>query len=219
MEQQKLFCGIDISSETIDVCIQLEDGRFDSETLPNNKAGFDQLLKRCTGNYHFVMESTGVYQLPLCFYLHEKNQWFSVVNALQIKRYIQMHLERNKSDKKDARYICLYGIDQQPPQYENPDSLYFECRALNNAIHTLTNEITAFKNKIHALQKLNLENKLILKTYKNIVQNLQAEMKKLDKELNGKLNLFAARGGAPCAEHYGCGQARNSTVNHRHSGL
>ena len=187
MLTEKLSCGIDISSETIDVCFQTSDGKFHSEVLSNDKKGFEKLLHLCSPSHHFVMESTGVYQLPLCFFLHSKKQSYSVVNALQIKRYIQMHLERNKSDKKDARYICQYGIDHQPPQYEMPDSAYFECRSLNNAIHTLTSEITAFKNKIHAQKKLDMNNKIILKTYKNIVQNLQSEMKKLEEELDEKL--------------------------------
>lgn len=91
------------------------------------------------------MESTGVYQLPFCFFLESKKARYSVVNALQIKRYIQMKLERNKSDKKDAFHICMYGVEHAPACYEMPSQLYFDCRALNNAIETITTEITSLK--------------------------------------------------------------------------
>jgi transposase len=187
MNQQTLFCGIDISNETIDICCQKADGSFDNQSLSNNKQGYAQLLALCGTHYQFVMESTGIYHLPLCFYLHQKQRSFSVVNALQIKRYIQMHLERNKSDKKDARYICQYGIDQHPEPYEMPDTLYFECRALNKGIQSISNEITLFKNKIHALERLNLDSKVVVKSYKNIVKQLQGELQKMEAELAKKL--------------------------------
>jgi transposase len=70
-------------------------------------------------NYHFVMEATGVYFIRLAFYLHEQGCRLSVVNAISIKRYIQMHLERNKSDKKDSGWICRFAIEQRPDFWEN----------------------------------------------------------------------------------------------------
>ncbi len=190
MRKETLCCGIDISNETIDVCIQKGDGTFHLDTFSNCRKGFVQLLKMCGSSYHFVMESTGVYHLPLCFYLHEKRCEFSVVNALQIKRYIQMHLERNKSDRKDARHICQYGIERRPECYEMPDNLYFECKAVNNAIQTLTVEITAFTNKVHSLKKLNLKDKTVLKTYCSIIKGLKKQLKKLEEELQRKLSQW-----------------------------
>jgi transposase len=187
MKDFKKYCGIDISSETIDVCIQNNDNTKTSMKFANSKEGFKELW-RCTGHeYHFVMESTGVYHLPIAFYLHGKNAAYSVVNAIQIKRYIQMNLEGNKSDKKDAIYICNYGIDQNPEQYKMPDQLYFECKALNNAIEGITNEITVFKNKIHSLNKLNLKDKVVTKTFTKIVKELQTQLQNLEVVLNEKL--------------------------------
>ena len=188
MEPQKLYCGIDISSESIDVCIQQKDHKFIEETLPNTILGFKKLLHLTnTSKYHYVMESTGVYHMPLCFYLEEKQKEYSVVNALQIKRYIQMHLERNKTDKKDAKHICHYGIERNPERYQMPDTLYFESRSINNAIETITQEITLFTNKIHSIKKLNLDNKVVLKTYQKLVKELKIELEKLEKELQQKL--------------------------------
>jgi transposase len=183
----KLYCGIDISNETIDICYQNEDQIFINDKLKNDTDGFKQLWKLLGKRYHFVMETTGVYHLPLCFYLHSKNANYSVVPALQIKRFIQMNLERNKSDKKDAQYICKYGMSQNPEQYEMPDQLYFECKALNNAIEGVTQEITVFKNKLHAIKKLNLKDKTVAKVYQNLIIELQLQLKKLEDQLNKKL--------------------------------
>lgn len=142
------------------------------------------------GRLSIVMEHTGVYQLPLCFFLASKKCAYSVVNALQIKRYIQMHLERNKTDKKDARHICQYGIDRNPECYQMPDQLYFECKALNNAIETMTQETTSFKNKIFAQGKLKIDNRAVLKAYNSILKEMGKELKKLELELVEKLNSW-----------------------------
>ena len=124
MTNQILYCGIDISADSFDICYLQPGGELVFGKLPNTTAGFKELLNLCSGNYHFVMEATGSFHLPLCFHLHEKKCCYSVVNALQIKRYIQMHLERSKTDKKDARHICMYGIERKPVQYKMPDQPY-----------------------------------------------------------------------------------------------
>jgi transposase len=101
-----------------------------------------------------------------------------------------MHIERNKTDKKDAKHICQYGMERNPTPYQMPEELYFECRAINNAIETITQEITSFTNKIHSIKKLNLDNKIALKSYQNIIKSLKIELEKLDKELNQKLIIW-----------------------------
>ena len=184
------YCGIDISAETFDICLQTIDRNFIHHQLSNNANGFKQLLKICQGNYHFVMETTGHFHLPLCFFLHEHNCNYSVVNALQIKRYIQMNLERSKTDKKDAKHICMYGIERNPEQYEMPCNQYFECKQLNNAIEGVNREITSFTNKIYAIEKLKIDNTAVIKSYKSIIKNLKAELKKLETALDKKLKAW-----------------------------
>jgi transposase len=110
----------------------------------NNIAGFKKIIEHTGTQYHFVMEATGVYYIRLAFYLNEQGCVQSVVNALAIKRYIQMHLERNKSDKKDAMWICKFGIDQNPPYWQMPDNAYFESKQLYNTIREYTEQIKRF---------------------------------------------------------------------------
>jgi transposase len=190
MKVTTLYCGIDMSSTTFDICVQTTTGELEHHQLTNNTNGFKSLIKLCKSKYHFVMESTGAFHLPLCFYLHEKKCRYSVVNALQIKRYIQMHLERNKTDKKDAMHICMYGIERNPEQYQMPCEQYFECKSLNNAIETLTQEIVSFSNKLFALKQLKINNHAVQKSYQTIVKDLRQELKKLEQELEHKLKAW-----------------------------
>lgn len=114
MKNEKPCCGIDVSQNTLDVAYQNNLGEIFHIKVANNNKGFHTIWEHTGVNYHFVMEATGVYYVSLAFFLHAKEAAISVVNALSIKRYIQMHLERNKSDKKDAQWICRYGIEQTP---------------------------------------------------------------------------------------------------------
>lgn len=189
-EVKKMYCGIDVSGDMLDVCYQLADGSVQWCKCENATTGFKKIWELTGSAYHFVMEATGVYQLLFSFFLESKKASYSVVNALQIKRYIQMKLERNKSDKKDAFHICMYGVEHTPSPYQMPSPLYFECRALNNAIETITTEITCFKNKLHALSRLPIDSKVIVTGYKKILKDLQAELKKLEAELYKKLEAW-----------------------------
>ena len=186
----KLYCGLDVSGDTLDVCYQRADGSFEWAKEPNSLEGFKQIWKLTGKLFHFVMEATGIYQLPFCFFLEGKKAQYSVLNALQVKRYMQMKLERNKTDKKDAYHICMYGIEHNLSIYQMPNRLYFECRALNNAIETITKEITSFKNKLHALSRLDIDTKVIWAAYQKMLKDLQAELKKLEAELYRKLEAW-----------------------------
>jgi len=124
MEAKKLCCGIDVSHATLDVCYQNNLGELFHLQVGNNNKGFEKILEHTGIGYHFVMEATGVYYIRLAFYLHSRGCALSVANAIAIKRYIQMHLERNKTDKKDAGWICRYAVEQQPAYWQMPDSAY-----------------------------------------------------------------------------------------------
>jgi transposase len=190
MLDQALYCGIDMSADSFDICVLRPDGDFVWHNLPNTTLGFKQLLKLASNQHHFVMEATGAFHLPLCFFLHQKKCTYSVVNALQVKRYIQMNLERSKTDRKDAYHICMYGIERKPQQYQMPDQQYFECRTLNNAIEALTADIVSYTNKIYAAQKLKIDSAATVKSYQIIVKTIKAELAKLKIELDEKLMLW-----------------------------
>jgi transposase len=187
MEQKNKYCGIDVSNETLDAYFQNKAGNFQHLQVTNTVTGFRKMLKEVGSKTHFVMEATGVYHLNLIFFLNVKDIKFSVVNALQIKRYIQMHLERNKSDKKDAKRIYEYGVDRKPEKYAMPDMSCFECRSLNNAIHDLTKEITKFSNQIHSLKKCPFETKNIIKGFEKIIKKLKEEKQNLEEQLQKNL--------------------------------
>ena len=190
MEAKKLCCGIDVSNTTLDISYQNNLGELFHLKVGNNNAGYAKIIEHTGTQYHFVMEATGVYYIRLAFYLHEHGCTLSVVNALSIKRYIQMHLERNKSDKKDAAWICRYAIEQEPPYWEMPDSAYFECKQLYNTIREYAEQIKRFNNQLHSLKLLPLPSKDTIKSLDKIKVTLEKEMVLLEEKLEAVLKQW-----------------------------
>ena len=187
MDTQKLCCGIDVSHTTLDLSYQNNLGELFYLKVGNNNNGFKKILEHTGTGYHFVMEATGVYYIRLAFWLHEQGCKLSVVNALSIKRYIQMHLERNKSDKKDAAWICRYAIEQRPAYWEMPDSAYFECKQLYNTIREYAEQIKRFNNQLHSLKLLPIPSKDTIRSLEKMKNHLAKEMDNLETKLEIQL--------------------------------
>jgi len=55
-------------------------------------------LPVCDGSHRHL-------QTGLAYYLHEQGGQVTVLNPLVIKRFIQLHLSKGKSDRKDAQWL------------------------------------------------------------------------------------------------------------------
>ncbi len=183
METKMLCCGIDVSHLTLDVTYQNNQGDLFHLQVGNNVVGFKKILEHTGTNYHFVMEATGVYYIRLAYYLHGQGCRLSVVNAMSIKRYIQMHLERNKSDKKDSGWICKYAMEQHPAFWEMPDSAYFESKQLFNTIREYAEQVKRFNNQLHSLKLLPVPSKDTIRSIEKMKAYLEKEMGLLEKKL------------------------------------
>jgi transposase len=187
MKNEKLCCGIDVSQNTLDVACQNNPGDIFHIKVGNNNKGFETILSHTGTTYHFVMEATGVYYVRLAFFLHAKGCAISVVNALSIKRYIQMHLERNKTDRKDAQWICRYAIEQKPELWQMPDAAYFESKQLYNTIRDYSEQIKRFNNQLHSLCLLPVQSKDAIKSLEKMKVQLQKEMHLMEAKLEALL--------------------------------
>ena len=114
MDNYANIYGIDISKNTFDV-VDLEGNHSD---FKNTKKGFMEFKKTIKKDSLCVMEVTGIYHLNIAKFLFKKKIDVSVVNPLRIKRFSQMLLKRNKTDKADAKVISLYGKNQKPELWE-----------------------------------------------------------------------------------------------------
>ena len=171
MYKSKEFIGIDVSKDTFDVW-SLSFGHL---CLDNTRKGFRKLKKQLKENSWCVMEATGSYHQLLARYLYDSKVIVSVVNPMVIKRFIQMKLQHNKTDKSDAKMIALYA-QQQPLKVWEPDPHYIEqCKILNTNIALYFKQSTALKNKLHSLTSKGVKGFLL--------QSLKRQVKQLQKEI------------------------------------
>lgn len=181
-----LFAGIDVSKDTLDVYYNNSTGEHYLKTA-NNLQGFKQLIKNIGVHHHYVMETTGPYYLKLAFFLKQVGCKVSVDNALIIKRFIQMNNERNKNDKKDARWIFKYGMLHNPKCWEMPSDIYLECIQLQNAISLLTKQRTMTVNLLHSMEHMPVQQKCSAKIMQKHLKTIEDEIVKLEKELDIKI--------------------------------
>jgi len=168
MYKSKQFIGIDISKDNFDVWFP-EKGHLCFE---NTLKGFRSFSKSINpSNTWCVMEATGSYYQQLAVYLYSKNILVSVVNPMVIKRFIQMKLQRNKTDKSDSKMIYMYATEQQLQAWKPEPDYIVQCKLLNSSIEIYFKQSTALKNKLHSLQSQGF-------TTGSIVRSLKRQIKK-----------------------------------------
>ena len=118
---KKVFVGIDVSRNWIDLCITVDGKAIVHKQVDNNKGGFRRMLS-CLKQYGkpsellLCMEHTGVYAQPLWYYLTEKSITYAVVPGSLITSGLE--IRRGKNDKIDAadiaRFTMRYADELKP---------------------------------------------------------------------------------------------------------
>ncbi|WP_460623758.1 IS110 family RNA-guided transposase, partial [Hymenobacter tenuis] len=184
--------GIDVSKATLALCYQVGEQVKHFE-VPNTKAGFQQVVKTCGAHCLFVMEATGTYNLALAYYLHEQGGQVAVLNPLVIRRFIQMHLSKSKSDRKDAQWLLRYGQQQVVTLWQPEEAVLVECRQLEQVNEQLLKQKTMVSNALEALQRQPIVSKLALKRLQHTLQVLTQQVDAVEAELLALLEQrFAA---------------------------
>jgi len=184
MSEYTEYFGIDISKQTFDV-VNKAGKHFQYE---NTSKGFFKFKKTIKTNSVCVMEVTGIYHLPLAKYLHSKEINVSVVNPLRIKRYSQMKLNRNKTDKSDAKMISSYAQSQDVELWSPVSEVIEQGKDLVQIIEQYIEFRAGLKNKKDALKTKNASIRL-----RNIVINQISEMSKIISELQEELIIMVKK--------------------------
>jgi transposase len=179
--------GIDVSKKTLAVCFPLAD-KLQHLEVSNNKAGFKQLLQQCSIDSVYVMEATGAYYMQLAYYLHEQGAKIAVINPVVIKRFIQMHLGKGKSDKKDAQWIMRYGQQNELKPWQPEEALLVECRQLEQVVEQLIKQKTMIINSLEALELQPVKSQLAIKSLKQTLKMLEKQIQQMEDKLQGNLN-------------------------------
>ena len=145
------FLGIDISKEKFDVHLFKDEQRWSGQ-FENSEKGFKQLSKwlkkRKVGRMNACMEATGSYGEALAEYLYEAKIKVSVVNPKIIKHYGLSKMQRNKTDKLDARLIEAYCRKENPRAWEPLPEAQKALKAMTRRLETLTEDRVREQNRL-----------------------------------------------------------------------
>jgi len=118
------YFGIDVSKETLDICLLREVGKPLYGTFDNSPKGHGALLKWAINQARhaqrrFCIEATGTYGLALSLHLDQANEHISVVNPAHIK-YSSADGAANKTDRTSAHQIADYTRLHRPERWTPP---------------------------------------------------------------------------------------------------
>lgn len=177
MNKNKHFIGIDISKNVFDAWSP----KLGHKQFKNNPEGFSKFLLLLDSDCWCIMEYTASYYQQLAIFLYGNQVPVSVINPLVIKRFIQMKLQHDKTDKSDAKMIAQYA-QEQPISLWTPLPEYIEgCKDLQTTISLYQKQKTALSNKLISLLDKGVKGRVIT-SLKRQIRQLDAEIKLLEKE-------------------------------------
>jgi len=183
------FVGVDISKDKFDVW----DSDAGHRSFSNDSKGFRQFARQLPSNGFCVMEATGSYYQQLAMYLYEHGVELAVVNPVTIKRFIQMKLEQNKTDKSDARMIALYGQEQPglSPWIPAPEYIT-QCKQLQRVIVIYLKQNTSLKNHIQSLESRGVKSGVLIRSLKRQLKQVRQEIALLEAEMQSLIHQYDA---------------------------
>jgi transposase len=121
-----VFVGIDVSAQSAHAVYIAPTGEMSEPfVIPQTRSGMAALqnMLLATGyevaGMPVVMEATGVYWMKLAVYLHGAGFSVSVVNPAQAHYFARALLQRNKTDRIDARLLAQLAPNCSRPVIPN----------------------------------------------------------------------------------------------------
>lgn len=147
----EIVLGIDVSKKTLDACL-IFDNRTLSKQFQNSPVGFNLLAAWLASlqikQVHACLEATGAYSEAAALFLHSMGHLVSVVNPLRIKGYAQSNMQRNKTDRLDARMIASFCSTQEPERWQPPSAEVKHLQALIRRLEVLEEMLQAEENRL-----------------------------------------------------------------------
>lgn len=152
--------GIDVAKGKSTVCILKPYGEivsrpFDISHTEKDFHALATMILRFDDDVKVVLESTGIYHLPVLTYLQERGIFVALINPYLMKMYRSEDLRKAKTDNIDSRIIANYGIDHwfSMNEYTVAEDTYYELKILSQRYrHYMELHISALLDLTHLLE-------------------------------------------------------------------
>jgi transposase len=177
----QIVLGIDVSKRTLDVAL-IFGARTLCKQFKNSTDGFrslaDWLASLEIKQVHACLEATGIYGEAVALFLHECGHLVSVVNPLRIKGYAQSNMQRNKTDRLDARLIADFCQTQKPESWQPPSAEVKYLQSLVRRVEVLEEMLQAEENRLtNAAPQIKSSIERIITLIKEEIGELEQQIK------------------------------------------
>lgn len=181
--------GIDIAKRKFDLlCVSSETGKRRSKVFDNTPAGFKEMFAWFTkynivpGNSHIAMEATSQYYEALAQALFDAGFKVSVVNPLQVKRFGEALMLRQKTDKADADLIARFCSQCAPRPWTPPSAQVRELQRLVARLDAVKDMHVQEQNRRHESLGATLE------SVERMMGSLEEEQKRVEEMIKNHID-------------------------------
>jgi transposase len=173
----EVFVGIDVSSQTLDVCLVPA-----GETLRENNSGkgLARLVRRVkkAGPTLVVLEATGGYERSLVLALAEAGVPTAVVNPRQVRDFARARGILAKTDAIDARVLAEFARDLRPEPSPAPSERQLELEELLARRRQVIAMRTSEKNR-----RQQVRGRVVLHSVKTLLRTFDEEVAQLEQRI------------------------------------
>jgi transposase len=184
-EQATVFCGIDVSAQSLAVAVQQENQPIEQRELANTASGHKALivwLRKRRTRVRVSLEATGIYSLDLALALDAAvDIEVAVLNPKAVNRFAQT-LRRSKTDKADAAALAEYSRRMPFVAWRAPEREGLRLRAIGRHIDGLTVQHTREMNRLHAAQGSTATPRCVIQDLKRSLAGLQRRIMRLRRD-------------------------------------
>jgi transposase len=211
MKKIDYYIGIDVSKLTLDVSILFECGnttKTEYYKIENKEKSIAHFVKKKLGNYQpeqmlFCFEDTGIYSMPLAYYLSDNKLSYWQVPAIEIKR--SRGITRGKNDKIDSGDIAEYAYSKKHkfrPCSMSPKAIQ-QLRLLFSERERILKSLLAFKKTSENKGFVSKEvynsvvaiNRMVVKQLENALKQIEEKMLAVivsEEKLNQQYSLITS---------------------------
>lgn len=120
-----------------------------------------------------VMEATGVYHWQAALLAHQVGLRVAVLNPKVTANFARALGQRSKTDRLDAQTLLLYAQRMSLVAWQPPRQAVIELRAISRYLQSVTEQLTAAKNRLHAELSLGEAPRFVLQALELEIEGLQ----------------------------------------------
>lgn len=196
MRTLQQFCGIDVSSSTLDYIVlkSTDNTRISAKAISSKSKEFIQIpntLDAITSKFSqpefdetlFVFESTGTYSAKLLHQLSQMNRPISVISPYQSKSYMASKGITNKNDKNASFCLAAMGKNEELRLYKAPSMEMQQRKQIFSTYRALQKQELMLSNQIHALEQYPEVSQLAANSLKQVLEQVSQQLENLEDQL------------------------------------